>query len=71
MMHLCAKYDANRTIRPRVIQMAPNVTNRVTDRQTDRHTQVITIPSKRLFQRRFAVKTDSIFGIEWQIYQSK
>jgi len=44
--------------------MAPNVTDRQTDRQTDRvtdrvtdgHTQVITIPTKRLFQRRFAVK---------------
>jgi len=30
-MHLCAKFDANRTIRLRVIQMAPE-----RDRQTDR-----------------------------------
>ena len=55
-MHLCSKFDANRTIRLRVIQMAPDVTdrqnNRVTDRVTDSYTQVITIPSKRLFQRR-------------------
>jgi len=48
-MHLCAKFDANRTIRLRVIQMAPDV--------TDSYTQVITIPSKRLFQRRFCGKS--------------
>ena len=34
-MHLCAKFDANRTIRLRVIQMAPDVTDRQTDRQTE------------------------------------
>ena len=51
-MHLCAKFNANRTIRLRVIQMAPDVT----DRQSNRYTQVITIPTKRLLQRRFAVK---------------
>ena len=28
----------------------------VTDRQSNSYTQVITIPSKRLFQRRFAVR---------------
>ena len=45
-MHLCAKFDANRTIRLRVIQMAPNVT---ADRVTDCYThQVITIPSTTL-----------------------
>ena len=47
-MHHCAKFDANRTIRLRVIQMAPDV--------TDSYTLVITIPSKRLFQRRFCGK---------------
>jgi len=40
--------------------MAPVVSDRVTDRvierQTDSYTQVIIIPTKRLFQRRFAVK---------------
>ena len=30
-MHLCAKFDANRTIRLRVIQMAPDVTVRQTE----------------------------------------
>ena len=30
-MHLCAKFDANRTIRLRVIQMAPDMTDRQTE----------------------------------------
>jgi hypothetical protein len=30
-MHLCAKFDANRTIRLKVIQMAPDVTDRQTE----------------------------------------
>ena len=42
-MHLCAKF-ANRTIRLRVIQMAPDVTDRQTNRVTDSYIQVITIP---------------------------
>ena len=33
-MHLCAKFHANRTIRLRVIQMAPNVTDRQSNRRT-------------------------------------
>ena len=45
-MHLCAKFDANQTIRLRVIQMAPNVTDRLSNRQTE-YTQFITIPSKK------------------------
>ena len=59
-MHLCSKFDANRTIRLRVIQMAPErdgQTDRQSNRQSNSYTQVITIPSKRLFQRRFAVKS--------------
>ena len=49
-MHLCAKFDANRTIRLRVIQMAPDVTERQTDRVTDSYSQVITIPQKFFFK---------------------
>jgi len=40
-MHLCAKFDANRTIRLRVIQMAPNVTDRQTDRQSNIQTATL------------------------------
>ena len=49
-MHHCAKFDANRTIRLRVIPMAPKVTDRVTDRVTDSYTQVITIPENFFFK---------------------
>ena len=58
-MHHCAKFDANRTIHLRVIQMAPErdgQSNRQSNRQSNSYTQVITIPTKRLFQRLFAVK---------------
>ena len=55
-MHHCAKFDANQTIRLRVIQMAPERDGQ-SNRQSNSYTQVITIPTKRLFQRRFAVKT--------------
>ena len=66
-MHLCAKFDANRTIRLRVIQMTPNVTDRQTDKVTDSHTQVITIPTK-VFSKTFAVKTEQQHWNKTEIY---
>ena len=41
-MHLCAKFEANRTIRLRVIQIAPECdgqTDRQTDKQSNRQTE--------------------------------
>ena len=54
-MHLCAKFDANRIIHLRVIQMALRVTDRQTESQSNSYTQVIT-KHKIFFQKSFAVK---------------
>ena len=51
-LHLCAKFDAN----PSSSYSNGSQRDRQSNRQTDSYTQVITLPSKRLFERRFAVK---------------
>ena len=58
-MHHCAKFDANRTTRLRVIQMAPDVTVRQSNRQTDRQTATLRSSQYRLFTAKAQIATNT------------